>query len=300
MTVDIDAEFARARPALFGIAYRMLGSVSDAEDVVQESWIRWAAADRDAVREPAAFLATVVTRVSINVLTSARVRRETYPGPWLPEPVDTSADPALGALRAEAVDMAVLLLLETLTPTERAVFVLREAFEYSFAAVAEVVDVTEANARQIFRRARDHVRSRRPAPVDKLRHRQVLDAFLRAAATGDLASLEAVLTESVVTLSDGGGKVTAARIPVVGRSRVAQFLAGVVSKFGQDMSVEYLETNGRDAALFVRDEEVVGVGAIDVGPSGVERVMIVLEPSKLARLDSARKSRGRTATPEQG
>ncbi|WP_229745920.1 RNA polymerase sigma-70 factor [Rhodococcoides trifolii] len=300
MTADSAAEFERARPRLFGVAYRMLGSAADAEDLVQDTWLRWSAVDRNAVRDPAAFLTTIVTRLAINALTSARARRETYQGPWLPEPVDTQADPALGAVRAEAVDFAVLLLMEKLTSTERAVFVLREAFGYSFAAIAETVDITESNGRQIFRRARDHVQSGRSAPVDREGHRLLLDAFLGAAGAGDMARLEAVLTESVVSLSDGGGKVTAARVPVVGRARVSQFLLGVIGKFGQGMSVDIVEVNGRAAARFSRAGDVVGVCTIEGTAAGIAKVMIVLEPSKLSRLGTARKSDGRTVGQEPG
>src|SRR3954451_11209788 len=163
-TKDLDAAaetFAAVRPRLFGIAYRMLGTVADAEDIVQDTWERWQGADRASVREPAAFLATTTTRLAINQAQSARVRRETYVGPWLPEPVDTSADPALGAERGEALESAVLVLLEKLTPTERAAFVLREAFDYPYDRIAEVLQTGESNARKLLSRARQAVVAQR-------------------------------------------------------------------------------------------------------------------------------------------
>ena len=177
--------FEAARPRLFGIAYRMLGSAAEAEDVVQDVWTRWQSTDRRDVRNPSAFLTTTTTRLAINVLQSARNRREMYEGPWLPEPVDTSADPGLGAERREALELAVLMLLERLSPTERAAYVLREAFNYSYREIAEVIHVEEANARQLVTRARQHVAEGRRAPVSSVEQRQLLDAFIAAAQSGD-------------------------------------------------------------------------------------------------------------------
>jgi RNA polymerase sigma-70 factor (ECF subfamily) len=190
------AAFMSARPRLFGIAYRMLGSAAEAEDVVQDAWVRWQTADRSLVRDAAAFLATTTTRLAINVMQSARARRETYVAPGLPDPVDTSADPGLGAERREALNVAVLLLLEKLSPTERAAFVLREAFNYSYRTIADIVRVKEANARQLVTRAREHVSSTRREPVSAAEQRCLLDAFIAAAKTGDLASLESLVTST--------------------------------------------------------------------------------------------------------
>jgi len=277
------ATFDGVRPVLFGIAYRMLGAVADAEDVVQEAWIRWQRTDRSVVRDPRAFLATTATRLALTAATSARARRETYPGPWLPEPVDLSADPALGAERGEAVELAVLLLLERLTPNERAVYVLREAFDYPYRRIAEVLEVSEANARQIARRARAHVTEERPAPVGREEHGRLLRAFLAAARAGDLSRLEGLLTEGAVSYSDGGGAVGSARVPVFGRSRVARFLAGVSTRFGQDLTVRFVESNNRDAALLVRGGEAIALCTVDASPAGVERVFMVVNPAKLTR-----------------
>ena len=222
---DLDeaaAVFAEVRPRLFGIAYRMLGSWSEAEDVVQEAWLRWQATDRSAVRTPAAFLATTTTRLCLNLLQSARARRETYIGPWLPEPVDTRADPTLRAERDEALELAVLLLLEKLTPAERAAYVLRESFAYPYLEIAEILQLSQPNVRQLVSRARRHVTEDRRAPVSETTHRQLLQAFLLAARTGDVAGLESVLAADVVSWSDGNGAKQVARKAVVGRARVAQ------------------------------------------------------------------------------
>jgi len=213
--------FVKARARLFGIAYRMLGSSAEAEDVVQDVWTRWQSADRRAVQDPQAFLATTATRLAINLLESARTRRETYIGPWLPEPVDTSADPHLGAERGEALEFAVFMLLERLSPTERAAYVLREAFNYAYKDIAKVIHVEEGNARQIVTRARRHVTDRPRERVSDADQRRLLDAFIAAAQGGDLARLERLFAADVVSMADGGGFIRAAHTPVAGRQRVA-------------------------------------------------------------------------------
>lgn len=276
--------FQAVRPRLFGIAYRMLGSATEADDVVQDAWVRWQGADRDAVREPAAFLATTVTRLAINALESARRRRETYVGPWLPEPVATTGDPMLGAERAEAMSLAVLLLLERLTPAERAAFVLHEAFDYPYRRIAEVLEVSEANARQLATRARAHLDRERPAEIAPAERRRLLEAFIAAAQHGDLEALEAVLAEDVMALSDGGGIVSAARKPVVGRTRVATFLLGIIEKFSADIETVPIEVNGEVAFLGVRNGEPVTVWTVEIGPHGVTRFLNVMNPQKLSRI----------------
>jgi len=193
--------FLRVRPRLFGIAYRMLGSAAEAEDIVQDVWVRWQMADRSLVRDAAAFLTTTATRVAINVMQSARSRRETYVGPWLPEPVDTSADPGLGAERGQALASGVLLLLEKLTPTERAAYILREAFDYPYRDIANLLRLEEANARQVVTRARHHVANDRRMPASSPGQRRLLDAFIAAARHGDVASLEGLLASDVVSAS---------------------------------------------------------------------------------------------------
>jgi RNA polymerase sigma-70 factor (TIGR02957 family) len=282
---DLDAAaeaFTAVRPRLFGIAYRMLGSVTEAEDVVQDAWLRWQRYDRATVEHPAAFLATTTTRLAVNAAQSARARREEYVGQWLPEPVDTTADPALGAERAEALELAVLLLLERLTPTERAAYVLREAFAYPYREIAAVLGVTEPNARQLATRARGHVLAGRPRSVGGGDQRRLVTAFVAAARAGDLAGLEEVLAEDVVTWSDGGGLAKAARVPVRGRTAVAKFYAAFAGHFWAGVEVRDAEVNGRPGAVLTRAGEPYGVIAPTVGPGGVVHVLWQLNPGKLA------------------
>jgi RNA polymerase sigma factor (sigma-70 family) len=193
--------FLKVRPRLFGIACRMLGSAAEAEDIVQDVWVRWQTADRSLVRDAAAFLVTTATRLAINVRQSARSRRETCVGPWLPEPVDTSADPLLGAERGQAFARVVRLLLERLTPTERAAYILREAFDYPYRDIANVLRLEEANARQVVTRARQHVTNDRRMPASSTEHTRLLDTFIAAARSGDVASLEGLLASEVVSTS---------------------------------------------------------------------------------------------------
>ncbi|HTL42638.1 MAG TPA: RNA polymerase sigma-70 factor [Pseudolysinimonas sp.] len=276
--------FQAVRPRMFGIAYRMLGTVAEAEDVVQDAWVRWQGTDRSAVREPAAFLATTVTRLAINALDSARARRETYIGPWLPEPVVTTDDPTLGAERAEAMSLAVLLLLERLTPAERAAFVLHEAFDYPYRQIAEVLETSEANARQLASRARTHLDRERATEVSPTEKRRLLDAFTAAALNGDLDALEAVLAEDAVALSDGGGVVRAARKPVVGRARVAQFLLGILEKFTAGVESHPAMINGEPGFIGVRDGAPMAAWTFEVGADGVQRFLNVMNPAKLSRI----------------
>ena len=278
--------FSQHRGRLFGIAYRMLGTAADAEDVLQEAWLRWQGADHDRVREPAAFLATVVTRLCLTALDSARARREVYVGPWLPEPVDTSSDPLLGAENTEALSLAVLLLLERLSPAERAAYVLHEAFDYPWRQVAEVLEVSEANARQLGSRARRNIDRERGTVVSLAERQRLLGAFLAAAQTGDLAALERALTDDALSLSDGGGIVNAARRPVSGRERVAQLILGVQQKFGQGITTVPVVANGEESMLAVRDARPIALWTVDVAPDGVRRLLIVMNPQKLRAFET--------------
>ncbi|GAB3088371.1 RNA polymerase sigma factor SigJ [Isoptericola nanjingensis] len=274
--------FLAVRPQLFGIAYRMLGGVAEAEDVVQDAWLRWQGTDRDQVRNPAAFLTTVTTRLAINAATSARARRETYVGPWLPEPVDTSDDPALGAERAEALELATLLLMERLTPVERAVYVLREAFGYPYGRIAEILDLTEANARQLARRSRDRLGTREAVPVDPGEHRRLLDELVAAAHEGDLARFERYLADDVVARPDGGGRVHASRVELVGLARVSLFLDNVWRKFWDAGTVRAVEANGLPAVVVDLDGAPFALLALDVVDGRVEHVYVQVNPDKLA------------------
>ena len=275
--------FLRTRPRLFGIAYRVLGSAHDAEDVVQEAWLRWQRYDRSTVEDPAAFLATTTTRLAINVAQSARVRRETYIGPWLPEPVDTSADPTLGAERGEALGVAVLMLMEKLPPTERAAYVLREAFDYPYEQIAEIVQSSEANARQLVSRARKHLAAERHVPpADPAEQRRLLDAFVAAAKSGDLTTLERLFAADVVSYSDGGGIVRASRIPVHGRQTVAKYYHAFAPRFWVGVTVQPIEINGQQAVSLELDGAVMAVATVTAAADGIDQIMWIMNPQKLA------------------
>ena len=285
--------FAGVRPRLFGIAYRMLGSAAEAEDVVQDVWLRWQSTNRKAVENPPAYLATTTTRLCINVAQSAHTRRETYIGTWLPEPVDTSSDPTVGAERGEALKLAVLMLLEKLSPTERAAYVLREAFDYSYDRIADILQMQEANVRQLVSRAHKHIADGRRAPVSSGEQRRLLEAFIAAAQKADMAGLEALFAEDVVSTSDGGGIVRAARVPVVGRERVAKFIA-TAAHFWQGVTPAWVETNGQAAVLVSRDGVPVALTTIDASEQGIDQIVWILRPSKLAGISkpSQRLSQG--------
>ncbi len=275
-------DFIAARPQLFGIAYRVLGSSAEAEDVLQEAWLRWQNTDRGGVHEPTAFLTTITTRLAINVAQSARVRREAYVGPWLPEPVDTSQDPQMGAERAEALEMAVLLLLEKLNPLERGAYVLREAFDYPYKQVAEILETSEANTRQLVSRARKHLAAERKEPVSPAEHKRLLEVFLAAAQRGDMAVLENVLAADVVSYADGGGIRGASRIPVVGIDHVSKYLAAFAPRFWPRSRTRWVEANGRPAVLVSVDGDPMALLSIDVSADGIDRIMWVMNPAKLS------------------
>lgn len=205
--------FVSVRPRLFGIAYRMLGRAAEAEDIVQDAWVRWQMADRSVVRDPEAFLVTTATRLAINVRQSARSRRETYVGPWLPEPVDAGADPGLRAERGEGLEAGILLLLEKLSPAERAAYILREAFDYPYRDIANALRLEEANARQLVTRARQHVANGRRKPVNSTEQRRLFDAFIAAARSGNVAGLER-------TLCAEGRRLSAARQLPIARTEL--------------------------------------------------------------------------------
>jgi RNA polymerase sigma-70 factor (TIGR02957 family) len=279
--------FIGVRPRLFGIAYRMLGSAVEAEDIVQDVWLRWQTTDRTEVRDATAFLVTMTTRLSINVVQSARSRHETYIGQWLPEPVDTSADPGLGAERGEALQLAVLLLLEKLTPKERAAYVLREAFDYPYKQIADILQLSEANTRQLVTRARQHIADGRRTPVSFFEQQRLLTAFIAAAQKGDLAALENLFASDIVSYADGGGIVRAARIPVVGRARVAKFISTLASHFWTGVTLSWGEANGQPAVLILRDDAVVALATISASAQGIDQIMWMMRPSKLAGVSSS-------------
>ncbi|MER6456455.1 RNA polymerase sigma factor SigJ [Streptomyces sp900105245] len=285
--------FERLRPRLFGIAYRVLGSVSEAEDVVQDVWVRWQGTDRGAVLDPGAYLAKAATRLAVNVARSARVRREAYVGPWLPEPVDTSVDPQVGAERGEALELAVLLVLQRLNPVERAAYVLREAFAYAYDEIAGILELSQANTRQIVSRARKRLAAERRAPVDSAQHRRLLDAFVAAARHGDVAALEDVLSADVVAYADGNGMRGVARLRVGGAPRVAR-VSAFARKFFPRAVYGVVEANGRPAVLLVQDGAAVALVSVTVGPDGIDGLYWVLAPDKLRAYErSAHRLTGR-------
>jgi RNA polymerase sigma-70 factor (ECF subfamily) len=273
--------FTGVRPRLFGIAYRMLGSASEAEDLVQDVWLRWQTTDRSVVRHPGAFLATTTTRLAINELQSARVRRETYIGPWLPEPVDTSADPFLGAERGEALELAVLVLMEKLTPQERAAYVLREAFDYPYPQIAEILQATEPAVRQLVSRARKHVAGERRIPVPESAQRELLARFLEAARTGDLAGLEQLFAADVASISDGNGAKHIARRIVSGADRVAKFIAAFSSWYWDGVNVQWTTTNGQAGAILSRGDELLGAVSVVASEDGIHQVFWMMNPDKI-------------------
>jgi RNA polymerase sigma-70 factor (ECF subfamily) len=278
--------FAPVRPRLFGIAYRMLGSAAEAEDIVQDVWLRWQSTNRNAVENPPAYLATTTTRLCINLAQSAHTRHETYIGTWLPEPVDTSSDPGIGAERSEALKLAVLILLEKLSPTERAAYVLREAFDYSYTQIADILQMEEANTRQLVSRARKHIADGRRASVSPGEQRRLLEAFIAAAQNADLGALEGLFAKDVVSTSDGGGIVRAARVPVCGRERVAKFIA-TAAHFWNGVTLAWVEANGQAAVLVSRDGVAVAVMTIDASAQGIDQIMWFLRPSKLVAISKS-------------
>ncbi|GII54460.1 RNA polymerase sigma factor [Planotetraspora thailandica] len=283
--------FVELRPRLFGIAYRMLGSAAEAEDIIQEVWLRWQNTDRATIENPPAFLALITTRLAINVAQSARVRREAYIGPWLPEPIDTSLDPTVGAERGEALELAFLLLLERLKPTERAAYVLREAFDYPYPQIAEILQVSPVNVRQLVSRARRHLNAARHEPVDKTEHRRLLATFLAAAQTGNIAALESLFAADVVSTSDGGGVRGAARFPLLG-ARVAKFVAAFAPRFWSEADFTWVEANGRAGVLVPRGRTGVTLLTIEASPQGIHHLMWIVNPAKLDAFERSR-SRGR-------
>ena len=283
---DLAEEFEAQRPQLFGLAYRLLGSATEAEDAVQDAYLRLHTVDRTDIRSLPAWLAKVVTNLCLNQLTSARGRRECYPGPWLPEPV-TTREGALGPLETaeqrDSVSIAMLTVMERLNPDERAAFVLREAFAYSHRDIAQVLDTSEANARQLHRRARQRVgQSAARFRPDPAQWRRVVERFLIASRSGDVTALVAVLGDNATSTADGGGNISAARRIVVGRDRVARYLAGALSRPLPDVRLDLdAELNGEPAVLGFVGPTLAGVLFFDTVGDRVAALRIVANPDKL-------------------
>ncbi|WP_327363977.1 RNA polymerase sigma-70 factor [Streptomyces sp. NBC_01296] len=286
---DFDQQiFHQHRNLLFSVAYRFLGTAADAEDAVQDAWIKWSAADRSQVADPKAYLTRIVSNLALERLRSTRYKRETYVGPWLPEPILTGGDAAEAVTDAESVSMAMLVVLETLSPLERAVFVLREVFDFSHAEIAEAVERSEAAVRQAAHRAREHVRARRPRfPTDRSRQREVTEKFFAASTGGDVNALMELLSPDVTLWTDGGGKVRQALRPVVGASTVAAWFAaiGTVTYQGiepADMNAELVEINGGPGMLFSGLNRVIATVTFDFDADGrITAIHNVANPDKL-------------------
>ena len=279
--------FVAHRNLLFTVAYEMLGSASDAEDVLQETWLRWAKADVSHVHDERAYLVRITTRQALNRLRTLKRLRETYVGPWLPEPMLTGPDVVEDAELAESVSMALMLVLETLSPTERAVFVLREAFQFSYSEIATAVDKSPAAVRQIAHRARQHVDARRPREVvSQNETRAALESFQRAVETGNLQGLLDVLAPEVVFVADGGGVKQAAARPITGAEKVARAILSGLGKANVAFNVSHTMINGAPALLMVLDGEVDGVLMARVKDTRITGLYYVRNPEKLSRVIS--------------
>ncbi|MFC4148822.1 RNA polymerase sigma-70 factor [Micromonospora mangrovi] len=278
--------FLAHRNLLFTVAYEMLGSAADAEDVLQETWLRWAGVDLGTVREQRAYLVRITTRQALTRLRTLGRRKESYVGPWLPEPLLTTPDVAEDVALAESVSMAMLLVLETLAPTERAVFVLREVFDLGYDEIAEAVDKSPAAVRQIAHRARAHVAARRPRQaVSAAETRHALDAFRRALDTGDLQGLLDILAPDVVLLGDGGGVKQAVPRPIVGVDKVARLLAGGWGRIADHTSWRSTQVNGHPALVVQLDGELDSVLALRIDDGLITGIYAVRNPEKLSRMD---------------
>ncbi|OBH62457.1 RNA polymerase sigma-70 factor [Mycobacterium sp. E2479] len=285
---DLVEDFEAQRPRLFWLAYRLLGSASEAEDTVQDAYLRLHGADSALIESLPAWLTKAVTNLCLNRLTSARARREVYPGPWLPEPVltdDRTLGPQETAEQRESVSIALLSLMEQLKPNERAVFVLREAFAYRHSEVAEILEMSEANVRQLYRRARQRLSERRQ-PVhrpDRAQWRSLVDRFFTAATAGDVAGLVEILAADVTSTADGGGKVAAARRVVSGRDRMAQYVARVFTRnLAQiQLRLDSVEVNGEPAMLAFDGNRLAGVLCFEITGERIAAVRILANPDKL-------------------
>lgn len=283
---DATDAFVAHRNLLFTVAYEMLGSAADAEDVLQETWLRWADVEVDEVRDVRAYLVRITTRLSLNRIRTLSRRRETYVGPWLPEPLLTSPDVAEDVELADSVSTAMLLVLETLTPTERAVFVLREVFDLPYDEIAAAVEKSPAAVRQIAHRARSHVEARRPREVvTDAQRTAVVERFLAAAATGDVQGLLDVLAPDVVLITDGGGFKKAALKPIHGADKVLRFLAAVIPEDGR---AELVVVNGHEGMQLFIGDELDAIATVRVDGGLVTGLYIVRNPEKLGRVSDLR------------
>jgi RNA polymerase sigma-70 factor (ECF subfamily) len=277
--------FDEHRPLLFSIAYRMLGSIMDAEDVLQEAYLRWQRVPEEEVRSPKSYLSAIVTRLSIDHLRSAKARREKYVGPWLPEPLP-GPEGADAATLDESLSMAFLVLLESLSPVDRAVFLLREVFDYEYEEIARVVGKSEANCRQISRRARRSVAARRPRfESSPEQEERLMESFLEACMGGDMEGLLALLSEDVTLWSDGGGKARAALNPISGVQKVARFFSGILRKAPPGLVVRWAQINGRPGLVgYFQDGRPQSVTTFDIAEGRIRAIRLVVNPDKLQNM----------------
>jgi RNA polymerase sigma-70 factor (ECF subfamily) len=278
-----ETQFEEYRPLLFSLAYRMLGTRADAEDIVQDAYLRWQSASQAEVRQPKSYLTTVVARLSLDSLKSARRKRETYVGEWLPEPIvePTGSSPAE---MAESLSLAFLHILETLSPDERVAFLLREVFESDYAEIATTLDTSESNCRQLITRARKHIRDRRPRfKVDRARQQSVLEKFLQAAQTGDPSQLLPLLSPEVELHSDGGGKVSATINPIYGADKVSRFFKGLAKKgVTIGLKAEFVNVNSAPGVVLTQGENTHSVVTIELNEEGqIHRIFLIVNPEKL-------------------
>ncbi|MET7330664.1 RNA polymerase sigma-70 factor [Nonomuraea sp. NPDC005650] len=291
--------FEDHRSLLTGVAYRILGSVADAEDVVQEAWLRWSGVDEATVDDPKAYLIRVTSRLAIDRLRWAKSRRESYVGPWLPEPISTAPDVAEHAELAETVELALLLVLETLSPLERAVFVLREAFDLPFSEIAEIIGRAEPATRQLARRARDHVRERRPRfDVDREERRRITERFINASAQGDLDGLIELFASEVTMVSDGGGKARAALRAITGADNVSRWLVSIntpaniaafMASIGMagisDLTFGLVTMNNAPVMVISAGGQVISVASLLISDGKIETIYLIANPEKIAHLE---------------
>jgi RNA polymerase sigma-70 factor, ECF subfamily len=280
--------FKEHRRLLFSLAYRMLGSIVDAEDMVQEAFLRWQAATSEEIKAPKAYLSAVVTNLCINHLQSARVKREEYIGPWLPEPLitDENQDPMSNLQMADSLSMAFMILLESLTPAERACFLLREVFDYDYEEIARMMGKTQDNCRQMVSRARLHIRERRPRfSVSQEMQSRLTGQFIKACASGDLQGLMSLLAADATLLSDGGGQVTAARRPIRGADHIARFLTGLVKKAGASrLDLRPTKINDQSGFITYLNGRLINVLSLDIADDRICGIYIVVNPDKLQKL----------------
>jgi RNA polymerase sigma-70 factor (ECF subfamily) len=273
-------QFTQLRPLLFSIAYRMTGTRADAEDAVQEAFLRWQTADRDAIDSPRAFLTTVISRICLDLLKSAHRKREVYVGSWLPEPIVGPAPEPVEL--AESLSMAFLHVLESLSPSERVAFLMHDVFDASYSEVADALDTSGANARQLASRAREHLRARRPkARIQRAQHEKLLWAFLQACTNGDEATLLGMLKQDAVLYSDGGGKVRAAINPILGADRIVRFILGLREKGIGELRAAPAEVNGEPGAAITRNGQPYMIHAIEVVDDRIQTIFYVVNPEKL-------------------